>query len=171
MSRIGRAAYRVGVIAASIAFGAALPAPAMAQAGTTDRTVQSTAGSNPQGARKPAKPSDAAKKTISTQPAARNSNVDAWTINHALPSGSKAVQSDSTTGSSLSNLGRMQLETGSFGVETESRFKDNKFSDGRTVPGLETDKRAGSSYFGLSLQLPTSGNTLIPSPIAPRREE
>jgi hypothetical protein len=34
-------------------------------------------------------------------------------------------------------------------------------SDGRRVPGLETDKRDPPSYFGLSLSVPTN-KSLVP---------
>jgi hypothetical protein len=170
MSRIGAGAYGAGVIVAVIALGVALPMPAAAQAGSAERAAQTTAGSNPQGIRKPVNPADAAKKKSGPQPAVRDGNGEAWTIDRALPAGSKAVQPTPTTESAFSNLGRMQLEGGTFGVETQSQFKENKFSDGRQVPGLETEKRAGSSFFGLSLQVPTTNNTWVPAPIGPRRE-
>ncbi len=171
MSRIGGAAYRAGAIAGAIALTAGLAAPAAAQADNTERALQTTASNNPQGTRKPVKPNDAAKRTGAPQ-AVRSGNADAWTINQALPEAPKTVRSNPAPAPEPvgSQFGRLQLETGSVGFETQTQFKDNKFSDGRTVPGLETQKRDGTSYFGLSLSLPTTGNTLIPAPIAPRRE-
>jgi len=170
VSRIGVGAYAAGVIAAAIALGAAWSTPAAAQASGTERAAQPAASSNPQGIRKPVSRGEAAKTKTNTQSAVRNSNDEAWTINHALPAGSKAVQPTPTPESPISNLGRLQLDAGSVGIETQSQFKENKFSDGRTVPGLETEKRAGSSFFGLSLQVPTTNNTWVPAPIGPRRE-
>ena len=93
MSRIGGAAYRAGAIAGAIALTAGLAAPAAAQAGNTERVLQTTASNDPQGTRKPVKPNDAAKRTGAAQ-AVRSGNADAWTINQALPEAPKTVRSN-----------------------------------------------------------------------------
>jgi hypothetical protein len=60
------------------------------------------------------------------------------------------------------------LETGSFGLETETALKPNQFSDGRPTPGLETVKRQDPSYFGLSLSVPTNDPLFLPLLRPPR---
>lgn len=52
-------------------------------------------------------------------------------------------------------LGRVPLTTGTFGFENQTQLKDYNMSDGRKVPGFDNIQRNDSSYFGLSLRMPT----------------
>lgn len=83
-----------------------------------------------------------------------------WTIDQALPG--KPVSARGADGASGPGFGRVPLESGSFGFETSSQFKENRFSDGRPVPGLETVKRQDPSYFGLSLSVPANDPGFLP---------
>jgi hypothetical protein len=83
-----------------------------------------------------------------------------WTIEQALP-GKPAAARDVPRVSSQ-GLGRVPLDQGSFGFETQSQFRHDQFSDGRKVPGHEAIRREDPSYFGLSLQVPTNNVPLLP---------
>ena len=54
------------------------------------------------------------------------------------------------------NLGRLALPQGSFGYEGRTQMQAYDMSDGRRVPGFDNIQRNNSSYFGLSLRLPTA---------------
>jgi hypothetical protein len=144
--------------------------PVLAQAGNIERAVNAPPAKHSQGtgSRKPAKA--ATRKGVSAQTAARDANVDAWTIRDALPDHSKVARPAPTPTASGSDFGRLQLDTGSVGLQTQTLVREGYFEDGRRVPGLETEKRNTPSYFGLSLSLPTQQNSLIPVPLLPRRE-
>ena len=55
-------------------------------------------------------------------------------------------------------LGRLSIPGGSLGYESETSMKAYDLSDGRRVPGYENIQRNNSSYFGLSVRMPTSGS-------------
>jgi hypothetical protein len=59
------------------------------------------------------------------------------------------------------NLGRLSLPQGSLGYESKTQMQTYDMSDGRRVPGFDNIQRNDSSYFGLSLRMPTVG---APSP-------
>ena len=53
-------------------------------------------------------------------------------------------------------LGRLSLpQQGSLGLERETKLNAYDLSDGRRVPGYDNIQRNESSYFGLSLRMPT----------------
>lgn len=53
-------------------------------------------------------------------------------------------------------LGRVPVETGSFGFETNKKLKSDQFPDGRPLPGIESQRRENNSPFlGLSISVPT----------------
>ncbi|MBM3528771.1 MAG: hypothetical protein FJX62_11830 [Alphaproteobacteria bacterium] len=108
--------------------------------------------------------------STSVRPGQNNDYSPTWTIEQALP-GKPAAQSRPVPRISAQSPTRVPLETGSFGLETKSQFRQNQFSDGRTIPGLEARKRDDPSYFGLSLQVPTNNVPLLPllSPPNPNR--
>jgi hypothetical protein len=56
------------------------------------------------------------------------------------------------------NLGRLSLPQGSLGYEGKTQMQTYDMSDGRRVPGFENIQRNDSSYFGLSLRMPTAGS-------------
>ena len=51
-------------------------------------------------------------------------------------------------------LGRVRLENGSFGFDSETRMKANEFPDGQRTLNIEPTKRQAPSYLGLSLTVP-----------------
>ena len=56
-------------------------------------------------------------------------------------------------------LGRLALPQGSVGFEGQTQLKPYDMSDGRRVPGYDNIQRNDSSYFGLSLRLPTPSSS------------
>ena len=56
------------------------------------------------------------------------------------------------------NLGRVALPQGSLGYESRTQMQTYDLSDGRRVPGFENIQRNDSSYFGLSLRMPTANS-------------
>jgi hypothetical protein len=66
------------------------------------------------------------------------------------------------------SFGRVPLETGvgTFGFETEKRFKSGTFPDGERLLAPEGTKRSGQSYFGLSVTVPNESKN-FPLPVLP----
>ena len=56
-------------------------------------------------------------------------------------------------------LGRVSIPGGTLGYESETSMRAYDLSDGRRVPGYENIQRNDSSYFGLSLRLPSSSQS------------
>lgn len=62
------------------------------------------------------------------------------------------------------NLGRVALPQGSLGYESRTQLQTYDLSDGRgRVPGYDNIQRNDSSYFGLSLRMPTLNGQSPPS--------
>ena len=169
MTRIG--AHRCGATVGAIALWVGLSFPVAAQPGAIERSVNAPAsGHQLTTGRKPARTNNVQRTRTDSSAAARNAGRDAWSINDALPNDSKARVIDARS-SSGSQFGRLNLDTGTVGLTTESQFKEGQFADGRRAPGLEAVKRDPPSYFGLSLSVPTTDKSLIPLlPIIPRPE-
>jgi hypothetical protein len=165
MTRIGTTPRLIGAIAAAAVLWIGGPAPADAQTANPERARSSTAAQQGQGtqttARKPTKPAP----PRTTAYSATAPDGKGWTIDDALPS-RRSLANDPPAIADRP-LGRIPLQSGSIGFSGESQVKDNKFSDGRRVPGLETDKRNEPSYFGLSLSVPTNERLV---PLFPRPE-
>jgi hypothetical protein len=92
-----------------------------------------------------------------------------WSLEDALPSNSRALRHpvpEPTDGAGV-GLGRVPLQGGSFGLETETKIKPDRLLDGRAVPGYETSSHPNQSYLGLSLSVPTDAKTILPVPSAP----
>jgi hypothetical protein len=158
---MARAPRFIAAVVGAVALWAAVPVAA-----------QQAANTNPPAKKTATKPVTHAAGKPTTSAATKLTPAEAaWTLQDALPSDSTAVRAPvGETPKERSPFGRIQLDTGSVGVETEPKFKDNTFADGRKVPGLETDKRNAPSYFGLSLSVPTSDKSILPLPLLPRRE-
>jgi outer membrane biosynthesis protein TonB len=56
-------------------------------------------------------------------------------------------------------LGRISVEGATLGYESQTQMKTYDMSDGRRVPGYDNIQRNDSSYFGLSLKMPTFGGS------------
>jgi hypothetical protein len=110
------------------------------------------------------------RRAVSGTSEAHQQQSKPWSIEDALPDNrySASRWTDNLPTVSAPQLGRVPLQKGqgSFGLETNTSVKDNQFSDGRTVPGLETVKRDPPSYFGLSLSVPNNSKS-FPVPIVP----
>jgi hypothetical protein len=183
MTKTGLAPRRVGAILGILAtLGAAVLCAGLA----SPAAAQQTGNANPDGgtaaanqakrdgtaARKPATTAPT-KRTTTTTERATAPDGGSWTLDDALitrRSSHSLTPTSSGTVTERAPIGRVQVQGGTFGIETESKFRDNQFSDGRRVPGLETEKRAQPSYFGLSLSVPTTDKSIIPVPLFPRPE-
>ena len=154
--------------------GPAGPLPADAQqAGNSASSATTSSTATPRRDRnagpvelKPAKPAPA-KRPVAPKPANNNdAAADRWTIEQALPSQAATARSrkSDVTFSSTPSLGRVPLDTGSFGIETDTKLKAYEFSDGRRTPGLEYETRQPPSYFGLGISVPTNDKSILPRP-------
>ncbi len=56
-------------------------------------------------------------------------------------------------------LGRVSLPGATLGYENKTQLQSYDLSDGRRVPGYDNIQRNDSSYFGLSLRMPTSSSS------------
>jgi len=64
------------------------------------------------------------------------------------------------------NLGRLSIPQGTLGYESKTQMQAYDMSDGRRVPGYDNIQRNDSSYFGLSLRMPTAPTSSSSSPFA-----
>jgi hypothetical protein len=96
--------------------------------------------------------------------------AEPWTLEHALPGrrndGAQTRKRVVATPVEQ-RFGRIPLESGTFGLETQTRFKADKLPDGRDMPGLANPNAGRKSYFGLSLSVPTN-NDVTPLRLLPR---
>ena len=156
----------IGAAIAVAAFMFAVPGPGSAEPDNSDRAANAT----PDGAavRVKRKPVPLTLQSASS-PGARETQGQGrpWSIEDALPKNSKAVEPRAPEGQAASpGLGRVPLRSGAgtFGFETETKFKSNEFSDSQTVPGLQPHTRREPTYLGLSLSVPTNDKGIIPPP-------
>ena len=149
---------------------AVLPASAQ-QTGTGERATNGTPASRDQATaattRKLAKPPAGQSSNATGKSKSREPVRDLWTIDDALLTPRSKPLIAEPPEPAKPQFGRIQMDTASIGLETEAILKENRFSDGRVVPGLEAVKREQPSYFGLSLSVPTQNNLLLPVPINP----
>jgi hypothetical protein len=135
-----------------IAVGLLLAVPVMAQAqqsGARDQVPpakQSATKKTAKPATKPAATSDAASRRLPS------TGIDRTTAGPAR-STERPIPREQPTA-----LGRLSIPGGSLGYESETSMKAYDLSDGRRVPGYENIQRNDSSYFGLSVRMPTSGS-------------
>jgi hypothetical protein len=87
-----------------------------------------------------------------------------WQIEDALPTRRPDDTRRNVPTVSSPQLGRIPLQSGSFGFSTESSVKSDRLSDGRRAPGLESVTRNEPNYFGLSLSVPTESKGILPAP-------
>ena len=147
--------------------------PARVSAEQADSAASATVRAD-QTTRPPAKPQKPAQHTWKAQdlraPETSKTPNRPWALEDALPNNSAAMRRPYEPPASP-GLGRLPLRsgsgTGSFGFETETKVKPNQLPDGRTIPGLEaaTSAHSNSTYLGLSLSVPTTGDkSIIPAP-------
>ena len=92
-----------------------------------------------------------------------------WSLDDALPDNSPAARDRlKETPATKPALGRVPLQNGpgTFGFETETKVKPTELPDGRKTPGADTTPHRPPTYLGLSISVPTSDKSIIPS-IAP----
>jgi hypothetical protein len=108
-----------------------------------------------------AAPKPAARATISAPPRlapARRPAQAGHTISDT-PTGSARSADRPTPREQSPALGRLSLPQGSLGFESQTQLKTYDLSDGRRVPGYDNIQRNDSSYFGLSLRMPTGSSS------------
>jgi hypothetical protein len=169
MTKTGATLHLRGMLIAATVLLAGMAMPAAAQR-SSGATVAQGDDASRTGAGKPAKARANKRTATSNQRKTRPAPKDPWRIDDALLTRQPGAVAGEDLTPAKPSFGRMRLDTGSFGLTTESHVKDNQFSDGRRVPGLETEKRNTPSYFGLSLSVPTRNNTLMPLPFWDRKE-
>jgi hypothetical protein len=167
MQRITSASRLLVAAVTAMAMSAGLAEAAEPQ--PTTPPVKKVSATASQGASVAVRPAKSAKKPNVDQAAAGTSTQVSpdgrgWSIEDALPANSPALRKDEAS-TEAKPFGRLQLDTGSVGIETEPKMKDNTFADGRKVPGLEYDKRNAPTYFGLSLSVPTTDKAIFPFPL------
>ena len=120
----------------------------------------------PAAARRVSKPkADSANAAASPDLRATDQQGRPWSIDDALPRNSKAARTPAPEASSpLSKLGRVPLRSGAgtFGFESETKFKANELPDGRRIPALPQTKERTSPYVGFSLSVPTGDSPASP---------
>ncbi len=151
-----------GAIIAGIVAGLVTLAPHQAAAQSAAATTKPAAKSAP-------------------KPAPAQIGSDYWTVNTHLPSQyttersrqqqarpvstqRSAIPSQAVTLETTSELGRVPVQGvpgGSIGFASGQSASSGRFTDGRTVPGIDPNTRSESSYVGLSL----SSRSGIPLPI------
>ena len=143
--------------------GAALAAWALAVASVTQGFAQAADSSTKTVKAKPTSVSPAARKPAkpTQREVSRGATEKPWTLENALPDNSKITRPYEPP---QPKLGRMPLQSGTVGLETETKTNAYKTPDGRTIPGLEASEYKSNSYMGLSLSVPTSDKptNLIP---------
>ena len=108
-----------------------------------------------------------AKSTKPSREVARAAREQQWTIEDALPDHSR-IKRQYEYVPPETKLGRVPLQSGTVGVETETKTNAYKTPDGRTIPGFEATENRPSSYVGLSVSMPTNNDALsIPVPMGP----
>lgn len=93
-----------------------------------------------------------------------------WSLEDALPDNSPAARDRlKETPSTKPQLGRLPLQNGpgTIGFETETKVKPTELPDGRKTPGADTTPHRPPTYLGLSISVPTSDKSIIPSIVPP----
>lgn len=152
--------------AAPATSGQSLQQPAVQQAATPQPQAApkpapraaAAASANPA----PAKPA-AAKPAPARRPVTAERTINDTTAANRNQSTARPVPREEV------NLGRVALPQGSLGYENRTQLQTYDLSDGRgRVPGYDNIQRNDSSYFGLSLRMPTlNGQTPSSSSSSP----
>jgi hypothetical protein len=98
-----------------------------------------------------AKPTAASPKGAARKPAPLPLRADQGRNRPQIGSSNRAR---ATPAPARREFGRVQLETGSFGFETQTRLKAHEFPDGRPLSAIGASQEK-PSYFGFSLSVPT----------------
>jgi hypothetical protein len=135
------------------------------QPATTTTTGQSTAPQpaprqvatpQPQPQAVPAAaPKPAARATASAPPRPARRPAQAGNTIADTPTGSTRTPDRPVPREQAPALGRLSLPEGTLGYESRTQMQTYDLSDGRRVPGYDNIQRNDSSYFGLSLRMPT----------------
>ena len=140
------------------------PAGTVAAPSKPASTVTHTAAPGAQAAKPATKPQPAARtasgSSAPAQPAAPARRPAPITTDRAAPEPGRAAERP-VPREQAPALGRVALPQGSLGYEGRTQMQTYDMSDGRRVPGFENIQRNDSSYFGLSLRMPTT--SVMPS--------
>lgn len=76
------------------------------------------------------------------------------------------VQNPKPVPETHAGFGRVPLETGSFGFQTDTNAKSYELPDGTRMRGMDSNIKSSNtpSYFGLSLKVPTDSKVFAPFP-------
>ena len=167
-SRRGRALPMLGAAAGALALAVACSGPGHAEQPGGERAAghapprpptsipHTTASGRPPLREAQSKPSPS--KSLSDKP---------WSLEDALPDNSPAARDRlKETPATRPPLGRLPLQNGpgTIGFETETKVKPTELPDGRKTPGADTTPHRPPTYLGLSISVPTSDKSIIPSP-------
>lgn len=132
----------------------ATPRPT-APAASRTATPQPAPVAQPAAAPKPSARAAASKppRSAATRPASADDAA-----NRAPPGTARSTPERPVPREQPAALGRLDLPGGSLGYESRTQMRTYDLGDGRRVPGYENIQRNDSSYFGLSLRMPTSSS-------------
>jgi hypothetical protein len=161
-SRAGRALRLLGATAGALALVIASPGIGHAEQPGGDRAAAHAT---------PRPPVSIPHTTASGRPAVRDaqskpSPSKPWSLEDALPDNSPAARDRlKETPAAKPQLGRLPLQNGpgTIGFETETKVKSTELPDGRKTPGADTTPHRPPTYLGLSISVPTSNKSIIPS--------
>jgi hypothetical protein len=166
-SRAGRTLPLLGAAAGALALVIASPGIGRAEQPGSDRAAthaplrppasipHTTASGRPPV--RDAQPKPSPSKSLSNKP---------WSLEDALPDNSPAARDRlKETPAAKPQLGRLPLqnEPGTIGFETETKVKSTELPDGRKTPGADTTPHRPPTYLGLSISVPTSNKSIVPS--------
>jgi hypothetical protein len=165
-SRAGRALRLLGATAGALALVIASPGIGHAEQPGGDRAAAHAT---------PRPPVSIPHTTASGRPAVRDaqskpSPSKPWSLEDALPDNSPAARDRlKETPAAKPQLGRLPLQNGpgTIGFETETKVKSTELPDGRKTPGADTTPHRPPTYLGLSISVPTSDKSIIPSITSP----
>lgn len=125
-----------------------------AEQATSLQTTAGAQGKRPQAGHilAPVKPGTARSST------AKNARAEAphhWSIKDALPEHSSAISTRDSDTATKSTFGRIPLQSGTLGFETETKIKSTEYPDGQRMPGVDTNAHTPPSYLGFSFSMPT----------------
>jgi hypothetical protein len=106
------------------------------------------------------------KPSPSKSSSTKSSSTKPWSLEDALPDNSPAARDRlKEAPAARPPLGRLPLQNGpgTIGFETETKVKSTELPDGRKTPGADTTPHRPPTYLGLSISVPTSDKSIIPS--------
>ncbi len=135
---------------------AAVPPPPAPPAARHTAAPQQSAAPAPKPAAANPKP---AARTATTPPRPANTRRPPASENAANGAGAARSSDRPIPREQPASLGRVDLPSGSMGFENRTALRDYDMSDGGKVPVFDNIQRNESSYFGLSIRMPTPSSS------------